>query len=305
MSEYFDNKELFLQPKTKQYGSHMVMTNVHKETKTKYVNIDTRFRDDYTYSQIANYTITLPERITEVKSIYITNAEVPDVLYNISSVQNNNSFLLTKSGTNAKYVITVPDNKYAKISELHTILNTQLRTVTGDNNITVSLNSSNKSAITSTTNTYAVNFAVDSSGNTDKSLLNSKLGWILGFRNISYTINSTGINAEALPDIFGPKYLYLAIDEFSHGNQRSFISPLPKSIINKNIAARISVSTTRYGFNNLITANRADGSMVSDKREYTGKVDLQRLHVQLLDEYGNPVSLNGLDFSFCMEVEHE
>jgi hypothetical protein len=305
MSEYFDNKELFLQPKTKQYGSHMVMTNVHKETKTKYVNIDTRFRDDYTYSQIANYTITLPERITEVKSIYITNAEVPDVLYNVSSVQKNNSFLLTKTGTNTKYVITVPDNKYAKITELHTILNTQLRTITGDNNISVSLNSSNKSALTSSTNTYAVNFAVDSSGNTDKSLLNSKLGWILGFRNISYTINSTGINAEALPDIFGPKYLYLAIDEFSHGNQRSFVSPLPKSIINKNIAARISVSTTRYGFNNLITANRADGSMVSDKREYTGKVDLQRLNVQLLDEYGNPVSLNGLDFSFCMEVEHE
>jgi hypothetical protein len=45
--------------------------------------------------------------------------------------------------------------------------------------------------------------------------------------------------------------------------------------------------------------------MVSDKREYTGKIDLQKLNVQILDEYGNPVSLNGLDFSFCMEVEHE
>jgi len=305
MSQYFDNKDLFLNPKTKQYGSHMVMTNVHKETKTKYVNIDTRFRDDYSYSQLANYTITLPERITEVKSIYITNVEVPDVLYNVSAVQKNNSLTLTKNGTNTKYTVTIPDNRYATVSALHTALNVQLHSVTGDSNISISVNSSNKSQLVSTTNTYTINFAVDSSGNFDKSLLNSKLGWILGFRHISYTVNNSAVVAEALPDIFGPKYLYLAIDEFSHGNQRSFISPLPKSIINKNIVARISVASLAFGFNNLITANRADGSMVSDKREYTGKVDLQRLNVQILDEYGNPVSLNGLDFSFCMEVEHE
>jgi 7-cyano-7-deazaguanine synthase in queuosine biosynthesis len=177
MSQYFDNKDLFLNPKTRQYGSHMVMTNVHKETKTKYVNIDTRFRDDYSYSQLANYTITLPERITEVKSVYITNVEVPDVLFNVSAVQHNNSLVLIKSGTNTKYTVTVPDNRYTTISSLHTALNTQLHSVTGDNNISISVNTSNKSQIISTTNSYTVNFAVDSSGNFDKSLLNSKLGW--------------------------------------------------------------------------------------------------------------------------------
>jgi hypothetical protein len=40
MSEY-NNMDLFLEPKTKQYGSHMVMTNVHKQSKTKLVNVDT------------------------------------------------------------------------------------------------------------------------------------------------------------------------------------------------------------------------------------------------------------------------
>jgi len=306
MSQYFDNKDLFLSPNTKQYGSHMVMTNVHKETKKKYVNIDTRFRDDYSYSQLANYTITLPERITDAKSIYITNVEIPNVLYNVSAVQKNSSLVLSKTVNNitTKYVITVPDGRYKTITELHSELDAKLRSITGDSNIRISL-VSNKSKITSTTNTYTINFAVDTSGNFDKSLLNSKLGWILGFRNINYTLNSSGITAEALPDVFGSKYLFLAIDEFSNGNQRSFISPLPNSFINKNIAARISIDSIAFGFNNLISANRANGTMVSDKREYTGKIDLQKLNVQILDEYGNPVSLNGLDFSFCMEVEHE
>ena len=33
MSEF--NNDLFLEPKTTQYGSHMVMSNVHKTTKKK------------------------------------------------------------------------------------------------------------------------------------------------------------------------------------------------------------------------------------------------------------------------------
>ena len=120
MSQYFDNKDLFLRPNTKQYGSHMVMTNVHKETKRKYVNIDTRFRDDYNDSQLANYTITLPERITDAKSIYITNVEIPNVLYNVSVAQKNSSLVITDIGNNNKYTVTVTDDRYKTITELHT-----------------------------------------------------------------------------------------------------------------------------------------------------------------------------------------
>jgi len=314
MSEYFDKKGLFSQPKTTQYGSHMVMTNVHKETKKKYLNIDTRFRDDYSYSQLASFNITLPEKITEVKSIYITNVEIPDVLFNISSVQNNNSFVLTNTNTKATTIISVPDNKYSTINSLNSQLNYAL-TQKNITDISFSFDLSlNKSKIgnSSSTNKYNINFAVDASGNYDRTLINSKLGWVLGYRDISLNLNNivspapnSYLIAPALPDTFGPKYLYLAIDEFSHGNQRSFISPLPRSLINKNIIARISISTTVFGFGNLISANRADGSMVSDRREYTGKIDLQKLNVQILDEYGRPVSLNGLEFSFCMEIEHE
>ena len=65
MSNYFDNKDLFVGPKTNQYGGHMVMTNVVKERKKKYINVDTRFRDEYSSggSGVEGITITLPERI--------------------------------------------------------------------------------------------------------------------------------------------------------------------------------------------------------------------------------------------------
>ena len=39
MSQYFGNQDLFNSPEVKQYGSHMVMTNVIQPTKIKYLNI--------------------------------------------------------------------------------------------------------------------------------------------------------------------------------------------------------------------------------------------------------------------------
>ena len=63
MSSYFDNKELFTGPKMNQYGSHMVMTNVAKSSKIKYVNIDTKFRDEYNSNVttiILHYPSVLP-----------------------------------------------------------------------------------------------------------------------------------------------------------------------------------------------------------------------------------------------------
>ena len=69
MSKYFDNKETFLVATTTQYGNHIVMTNVMKPGKTKYINIDTRFKDNYETDVLSKQTITLPERYTEVRNI--------------------------------------------------------------------------------------------------------------------------------------------------------------------------------------------------------------------------------------------
>ena len=39
------------------------------------------------------------------------------------------------------------------------------------------------------------------------------------------------------------------------------------------------------------------------KREFNGPVDFERIHLKLLDEYGNPIYLNNMDFSFSLEFE--
>ena len=69
--------------------------------------------------------------------------------------------------------------------------------------------------------------------------------------------------------------------------------------------ARISLNNNTYGYGSILPVNRMNGTLLSDTRSYTGKIDILKLNVQLLNEYGVNVGLLGFDFSFCLEVQHE
>jgi hypothetical protein len=299
MSQYFDGKDLFVGPKTTQYGSHMVMTQVAKESKIKYLNIDSRFRDEYGNQSLANCSVTLPERINDVHKIRAMNAEIPMSFYNISNFNGNAAFILTDNTGN--HMVTAADGYYSTASSLFTALTPTSLSYSVVANRVVIRN-------TSTTDNITVHFDVDDHGDTDKYTFKNKLGWLLGFRKQSYTIskNNGTITAESMYDLHQPRYLYLVVDEYGgSGKQNSFVCPLPKSLINKQILARITLDYTNFPFGSVLTANTFNGYLLSDTRSYNGRKDLQKLNVELVNEYGDTVELNGLDFSVALEIEHE
>jgi hypothetical protein len=297
MTDY-KNTHLFMEPETQQYGNHMVMTNVHKPVKCKHINIDTKFRDDYDHTQPASFNVSIPERLNEVRSIQVTNVEIPISFYNISATLGNNYFKIT-NGSNTE-LITLDDNQYNS-STLNAELAAKFTASTYGKNITIIVTENGKTEI-STTDSITFDFAVDKYGNYDKYNFKYKLGWFIGFRQTSYAVtNATSVHSECIADLSGPRYLYLAIDEFNKGNQNSFLSPLSSSMINKNIIARIAMDSINYPYGSILPANKY-GLLFSDIRNYTGKIDLQKLHVSLLNETGIPMMLNGNDFSFCIEA---
>lgn len=300
MSKYFDNKDSFMGPKTTQYGSHMVMTNVVKETRKKYVNIDTRFHDEYMSGN--TYNVTLPERINDVKSMLVCNAEIPMSIYNVSADLGNNCFKITSNGTSS--IITIPDGNYDATS-LVTAISTALTVTTLSCSV---VNNKFTFTLTNGSADTTIDFAIDSTGAYDKYNFKGKFGWMVGYRELSIELSYSAddsVSGTAFVNLQSPRYLYLVVDEFTRGNQNSFMSPLAASFINKNILARIVLDSFIYPYGTILTANLSNGYLLSDCRSYTGKVDLQRLSVQLVNEYGVPVNLNGLDFSFCLEVQYE
>ena len=73
--------------------------------------------------------------------------------------------------------------------------------------------------------------------------------------------------------------------------------------MNKNILARMPVDNG-YVFGNMISGTQQN-NLLSDIRKYGSKTTIYKLKIQLVDEWGVPLDLNKLDFSFVLEVEYE
>ena len=308
MSNYIENTDLFLTPKVNQYDNHMVMTGVMQTTHRKYINIDTRNLDS-SFNSIASYTLNLPERINNVKSICVRNIEIPMSFYNISSNLGNNYFGVYDVAAGTSRTVVVADNEYTS-STLITEINSKL-TALGGNFADLSFNLVKNSVISSlkvgssASSGIDVTFAVDNNNNFDKYNFKNKLGWMIGFRDLSYNIRQTTRTAESITDMNSSRYLYLVVDEFSKGNFNSFLTLNTMSQIKSNVIARVTLNKTTYPFGAILPANNFNGLLLTDKRSYNGKVDFQKLKIQLVNENGVPVHLNGLGFSFCLEVEYQ
>jgi hypothetical protein len=70
-------------------------------------------------------------------------------------------------------------------------------------------------------------------------------------------------------------------------------------LLNKNILSRISLQSVGK-FTSLSENNLA---VITFPRQYFGPVDIQKLHIQLLDEYGRIMDLNNMDYSFCLTLQ--
>jgi hypothetical protein len=124
-----------------------------------------------------------------------------------------------------------------------------------------------------------------------------KMGWIMGFREGFYENNLTYVS-EGIADTTGPHYMYLVIDDFNNNVNNNFYSAFNSSILNKNILARISLQSP--AFNNYSQNNF---NLITNPRQYFGPVDLQKMQIQLLDEYGRIINLNNMDYSFCLTMQ--
>ena len=319
-------------PEVRQEGGHMIMEKVSKPSKIKYMNIDSRFQEEYNLNKGASFMFQLPQKITGVMSIAVRCTEIPMSFFNFSAKRGNTSFVLSNildpnNITSTNY--NIPDGNYT-LNGLQTQMNAILNNVNVDNffvDNTPDPNNTNNALnpFTSITYTtpwidsgakYQIHWDVDICGNFQKYNFKSSLGWCLGFRQQNYIIPENGpqlngspqqnmLNSEGVIDINNTRYLFLVVDEFRTSNPNSFLSPLASSLVSKNILARITLNTAFYPYGTILTANTFNGLLLSDQRVYAGKTDIQKLQISLVDERGNVVDLNGIDFSFCLEIEHE
>jgi hypothetical protein len=283
------------------------------------INIDTRFRDNYYTTTASNFHVDLPLRLTEVVSLQLSALEIPNTFYVISQVFGNNFFVLETPGVEP-LVVTIPDGNYDYLG-LQNYINNFLVSLSpplpappnpyssiqfiadantpggsgpqgGSGKMIVGLTS------TATITSFSINFLTDRYGNDDRQTpLPLKLGWLMGFRNGYYENNTTYVS-EGIINLLGPRYIYLVVDDFNNSVLDGFYGAFTSSILNKNILARISLQGSVFNY-----LSKDNFNLISTTRQYFGPVDIQKLQIQLLDEYGRILNLNNMDYSFCLTFQ--
>ncbi|MHC5089281.1 MAG: hypothetical protein ACYSOT_06700, partial [Planctomycetota bacterium] len=135
---------------------------------------------------------------------------------------------------------------------------------------------------------FNVKFNVSTDGKTDvEQPLPLKLGWQLGFRAGSYGLCEVAIS-EGICLITGPRYIYFCINDFTNASNNYFRAAFAESILSPHILGRINYSKLQQD---------AGAFSLAEDDDYNNPTEIQRLHFQIIDEYGRIVRFNNMDWS--------
>jgi hypothetical protein len=356
----YDGNHFIIKNENNKYSS--VLENNKKVNKSiikRTYTIDSLFRQNYLEddNESHDYSIELPETITNAITMTISSLEIPITYHNISPRLNNNIFNIEiyhdpSIATDPSIIsVEIPAGLYEaryhaadqlnlqggansstatfttqiKAANIETEVQTAIDKALSDNSITdIGINFIIKKnrgrsyfqleTAPSNISYIIINFNVNNSHvNQNKNnhscvdnQLYQKLGWQLGFHISKTPKIHIGRAAESnyICYINYPRYLYIAIDDYQ-SSSRNYFSIASRSIIAPNIIGRINILSLLEEKTAFKSAAAPGDFFYQQKhvREYFGPTDINKLKIQLLDEYGRPFSINNMDWSFIVSFE--
>ena len=160
----------------------------------------------------------------------------------------------------------------------------------------------------STTNNKKYCFNIDWRLNSDVNRsIQLNMGWILGFRKQYYNVDDytprqqithdkyPGFNPECQYKGQSTEYVLLSLNDYAKSKGDTILSPFEESsYADGDILAKLPV------VNNKIVYRE---EMCRVYREYYGPINLKKLKIRLLDEFGRTVDLHNSDYSFSLKLE--
>jgi len=304
------------------YQTNIARSNlnvVKRKTYNQTVMMNTLFREDYESTVSTDFNIVLPTYFKNVMSLRLSSLQLPNVMYNISAANKNNVFFIEVEAGGPTGIVTMPDGNYdisSFVSVLQTQMNTQLNStnfsVTYDQytyKITISyISSPNYLTFTMIfyvpvpkNNHYEGKYKADDGYRknecVDISQIYKNFGWFMGYRKSEYG----GLSSYTTEGVYSSSpydYIYFTLNDYNMSQSQNIFGMFSKSILGDNILAVIPVTSNSF---NICFDNGVN--LLEKKREYYGPVNIQRLKIQLLNQYGEVLNLNNMDFSFSLEFE--
>lgn len=279
------------------------------------IHFNTKYRDNYYASNPSDYQVTLPQPIDNVVSLKLTSLVIPKTWYLFSETLGNNKFYVTikesyDSVDEKTICVEIPDGNYTA-EELELFLNnayfkdasvgvdtiTELEFKISKHDCKTSLSLRDDLPEESEYH-FNVIFSVD-----DSRPIVYNAGWILGFRHGSYTNCKDELISEALFDNQLHRYIYFCLDDFNKNVSENNIVFFENSAMSDDVMAKVYLQNESFKY---VVDNSTDDCCNHVKtRRYFGPINLKKMRIKLLDQYGRLVQLNNMDYSFTLEVEQK
>jgi hypothetical protein len=320
------NKDKYLNP-LEAYNTNIMrsdLNNIKRKTIFTTIMLNSLYREDYDKTISTDFTIFLPYYFKNVFSIRLSSLQLPNVIYCISKYNKNNSFYIEEENTALGGWVVLPDGNYTP-SNFTTVLENAINMTLGSegrfkveiDELTFKLTISNIKNVfwMDFTKGYDVNNKMDTSFDmnteyktircmdVDVTELYKRLGWIMGYRQSVY-VNHKSYTTEGLYNGNFTNYLYFTMNDYNKSQSQNIVGMFSKSIIIDNILAMIPINqNTAYPTTNFNFCFNNGSDYIEKKREYFGPVNIQKLKFQLLNQFGELLFLNNMDFSFSLELE--
>lgn len=161
-------------------------------------------------------------------------------------------------------------------------------------------------------NGFELAFPIDRSGNyAPHNNIQLHLGWQLGFRlgqyvcdNATSGIGATGVSSEGICLVCGPRYMYISIDDGNNHSNQNFTAMLADSTLGEFIMTRVNLASSMDSAGVYKCASDVGlNNQLNRTREFFGPVDISRLKIKLVDEYGRTINFNNMDWSMSLVFE--
>ena len=289
--------------------------------KSKFINMhfNSKYRDNYYNSSATNYHYTFPQPLEHILSIRLNSICIPNTWYIFSHERGNNRFIIeisgdvpfmkkcNKDGYNVFEIVIEDGNYDANSLEYYlnqkyfrdAIFDTPLKMI----EFKIDPNSLKtvfkfKEVLKDKNAHMNIKFVDDQTEN-----VMYTAGWTLGFRYGQYKKIKEYLMSEGLFDAGGDRYVYFCLDDYNKNVSRANIVQFQDSDMREDVLAKVYLLDGKFAINvdNSLENENTHGKI----REFFGPVNIKKISIKLLDEYGRLINLNNMDFSYTLEVEQE
>ncbi len=134
--------------------------------------------------------------------------------------------------------------------------------------------------------------------------IREKLGFMMGYKNSKYT-GSTAYVTESPANLLSSNYFYLVVNDFTGNHIESNIIAYTDSYNSKDIFAKIGKNNmTPINTSKKTKDSQASNPLFVVSRKYLGPVNIKKLKLSVVDEFGRIIDLNNLDWSCTLKFTY-